>query len=58
MYYIELKFYDRYWKNYFNKFFSKDDAYNLYHKLCKNFYSSHWRLCQVLMEYEPIDNKK
>lgn len=44
MFEIQLKFYDKYWENYFHKRYNKEEAFELFDKLTKNFPNSQWRL--------------
>lgn len=45
MFEIQLCFYNRIWNNYFfNKKFNKEEAFELFEKLIKNFPNSKWRL--------------
>lgn len=57
-YIIELKFYDREWKNYFHgERFSREKAYDLYNKLIKNYPSSQWRIIKIEQEHLKVEDK-
>lgn len=45
MFEVQLKFYNREWKNYFgNKKYNKEEALELFEKLVESFSGSQWRL--------------
>lgn len=45
MFEIQLKFYNRHWKNYFGeKKYNKEEAFELFSKLTRCFPTNEWRL--------------